>query len=1020
MNSSVLSETDKSKAVALFKSMKKEDEYEIAFNNFRKDNPLGLGKFMKVLKYMKWRADESKRKLVTSTTLDISYNYIGNNSYRITINGLSDINNFLNLVHNRKNHIIFSILTEKVINDKDINFTIMNKIKSKENTIDILEYDVRIRKSAEESVPIKKIKELSDLDISDASKIIYRFKQRVSYVFLDDNKGRGSIDLTAVMSSDDVNRIKSAPKKYELEIDFTKKTESISSKYFNILDGEILRLKKFLQGSNEIYSNNSKNALIGSYLKKVYGIDSVKFKYLYSMNVISAQVVHILDKIPNKYSVTDKTDGDRCSMYILDNRMWLISNNLEPLKTNIIVKNLNGTILEGELVYLENKNKYLFMIFDCLFLKDEEIRNDIILKNRIEKVYEAMTKMNNSVYKTKEYKGVYDFKKIEKFNNSEMEKFYNFLDNKIGTSDDNIIIHPKFFLYTFGGSSSEVFNYAYTMYNNLTKDSKYKCPYMLDGIIFTGLEQKYTADKSSWKYPIYKYKPPDKNSLDVYIKFEKNRDTGGYQDIFDNSVLGTVDNQIYRLTKIFVGDSFKGKEVPVPFMKDENNHIAYFPLVRGQVRDIDGNMVQDDTVVEMIYINNDNIPHNYRWQILRTRWDKTESVKRFEKKYGNFKEVAISVWRSMTESVTLDELKILSQPELYLNQRNLLEGRLNKVNLYSDKSQDKYYQKTQAIGKKMKAYHNFFKSIFFYTYAGRKSVKRNGEKIRKSVLDFGCGRGGDLMKFYGAKTGEYVGIDPDYQGLFSSADSITTRYNKEKARKPGWGKYTFIQADAGILLNSEDQDKAFGGISTNNKFLINKIFSSKNRFDLINASFSVHYMFKDENTLENMIKNINNNIKKSGYITFTLFDGNKVLDLLGDKGKYVSNYTDDDGKRNVFFEINKQFEGNNLMKPGLAINVHMSWISNEGVFLKEYLVTPEFMIKVMKERCNARLIDTDLFSNFYNLNKYWFDDVIQYEVNPLNKKFYQNVGKFYGDLKGYDKESRTWSHLNRYYVFQKM
>lgn len=1019
MSSSVLSGKDKSKALDLFKNMKKNDEYEIAFNNFRKDNPLGLGKFMSILKYLKYRSEKTKVKLESSTTLDVSYNYMGNNSYRVTINGLSDINNFLNLVHSRKNHIIFSILMGKVVNDKDVNFTLMNKIKSRETTIDVLDYDVRIRKSAEESVPESKIKELSDLNLSEASKISYRFKQRVSYVFLNDKKVRGSVDLTVVMTNSDVNKIKTSPKNYELEIDFTKKTESISSKYFDILNEEISRIKKFLLGY-QLYTNTTKIDLIGSYLKKVYGIDSVKFKNLYSMNVVSTQVVHILDKIPTSYSVTDKTDGERYSLYIVNDEVWLISNNLEPLKTNIKVKNLNGTVLEGELVYLEKQNKYLFMIFDCSFLKDEEVRSDIILKNRIEKVYDVMSIMKNKVYKPKEYSGKYDLKKIEKFNSGEIENFYKFLNNKINDNKTDIIIHPKFFLYSSGGSPSEIFNYAYNMYNICTKNINIECPYMLDGIIFTGLEQRYTSDKSSWKYPIYKYKPPDKNSLDVYIKFEKNRDTGGYQDVFDNSVEGTVDNQIYRLTKLYVGDSFKGKEVPVPFMEEENNHIAYFPLVRGQVRDIDGNMVQDDTVIEIIYVNNENIPHNYRWQILRTRWDKTESVKRFEKKYGNFKDVAINVWRSMTESVKLEELKVLADPNQYLNQRKLLQDRLSKVNITSDRSQDKYYQKTQAIAKKMRDYNNFMKSCFIYSYASKRSVKRNGEKVKKKILDFGCGRGGDLMKFYSAKVGEYVGFDTDYQGLFSSADSITHRYKKQKAIKPGWGKYTFIQADGGVLLNSKDQDSAFGGISKENKILLDKTFNKKNYFDMINGSFSVHYMFKDDKTLDNLVKNINDNLKQYGYIMWTMFDAHKVLALLGKKGKYVSTYTDDDGKRNVFFEIRKLFEGDDLMKTGLAIDVHMSWISNEGVFQKEYLVTPEFMIKVMKERCNARLVETESFENFYHMNKPWFDEVIHHEVNPNNKRYYERTSQFYGDLKGYDKESRTYSHLNRFYVFQKM
>ena len=43
------------------------------------------------------------------------------------------------------------------------------------------------------------------------------------------------------------------------------------------------------------------------------------------------------------------------------------------------------------------------------------------------------------------------------------------------------------------------------------------------GIIFTGLEQKYTSNKREWKYPMYKYKPPSHNSIDFYVLFERNR-----------------------------------------------------------------------------------------------------------------------------------------------------------------------------------------------------------------------------------------------------------------------------------------------------------------------------------------------------------------------------------------------------------------------------------------------------------------------------------------------------------------
>jgi hypothetical protein len=97
----------------------------------------------------------------------------------------------------------------------------------------------------------------------------------------------------------------------------------------------------------------------------------------------------------------------------------------------------------------------------------------------------------------------------------------------------------------------------------------------------------------------------------------------------------------------------------------------------------------------------------------------------------------------------------------------------------------------------------------------------------------------------------------------------------------------------------------------------------------------------------------------------------------------------------------------------------MSWVSEEGKYIEEYLVSKELMINTMK-RAGCRLVDTDLFSNIFYLNKPYFENVIKYEENPKNKQFYEKVAEFYGDLKGADKESRAWSFMFRYYVFQKM
>ena len=92
------------------------------------------------------------------------------------------------------------------------------------------------------------------------------------------------------------------------------------------------------------------------------------------------------------------------------------------------------------------------------------------------------------------------------------------------------------FLFPTGGDNSEVYSFSHLIWNACTTNMKISCPYILDGIIYTGIDQKYTKDKREHKYPIYKYKPPHTNSIDIFLTFQRNTETGGYLEIFDNSI----------------------------------------------------------------------------------------------------------------------------------------------------------------------------------------------------------------------------------------------------------------------------------------------------------------------------------------------------------------------------------------------------------------------------------------------------------------------------------------------------
>lgn len=1003
----VFSKNDISKIYNLFKKINKNTEFEIMFNNYKSDNTLKLEDFIKVLKYLKFLSIEEKKKISEMIILDICFVDKNKNIFRCSIEGNENINNFLSVSHQKKKNLLFSIFISQYLENDG--FSLIKKSKNKDDVIDFDNYDIRFRLSKEEDVNEETKINLRKLPISQIDNITFRYKQRFSFEIEKDF----NIDLTIIRSSDKVNDIETSQKTYELEIDYSKNDSS--QKNLDTIIDYIVKLKQVIVGNNVIMNKSEESDIIKKYIDLVYEKNATN-NILYSMQPISTEVQHFIDFLPNKYAVSDKADGNKFCLFITNGSMYLLSNNLNVININKNIKDMDNTIFEGEYIYIESQKKFVFMMYECLFFKNKDIRNIPELTNRLDYIYRFI---DNS-YKLKEYSGAFNLEKVHKHYNNELVSYFNKLNKSLdNTKINDILFFNKLMVFPSGGDNSEVFLFSDLIWQNITKLKDLECPYNLDGIIYTPLKQKYTRFLKEQRLSIYKYKPPELNSIDVFIKFERNKDTGEYLRIFDNSIPDVLQYSSYQVVNIFVSKNFGDTEKPIPFNPDGKNNQIYLPIKNNNVRDIMENIVQDGTVVELVFDINSNLPKEYKWSVLKTRWDKTEYVIKHNKKYGNNNVIADKIWKSIRESITFNEIKNLSNPKTYINQMNILRSRLDSSVITSQRQQDKYYQKITNLIKKMREFHNWIKSIMIYTYASPIKNIIDGKKIRQSFLDVGCGRGGDILKVYHARVGEYVGIDIDYDGIYSATDGAISRFNFLKKKFPDFGKVSYLQADAGIELNSKDQSKSIITISSENKTKIDNIFNKNRKFDVFNFQFSIHYLFSSDVNIINLINNIKNFLKEDGHILITMFDAEKVNNKLNSNdGKFKSMYTDEDGERNILYQINKKYDELSD-KEGNSIDVHMSWINEENKFIEEFLVTKKLMIDTMKN-AGCVLVDTDLFENVFNLNKSYFNNVIEFEENDKNKQFYQKVANFYDKLSGADKESRELSFLYRYYIFKKI
>merc|ERR1712146_874461 len=117
-------------------------------------NSLNMKQFLDILKTLKLFADENKFEINHTETLDISYNYDSKNfhTYRISIDGTENINKLMSILHNRQNHIIFSVLASKLLSNENKSLSIINKKKDFDSTYNLDDYDIRIRLAKEEKV----------------------------------------------------------------------------------------------------------------------------------------------------------------------------------------------------------------------------------------------------------------------------------------------------------------------------------------------------------------------------------------------------------------------------------------------------------------------------------------------------------------------------------------------------------------------------------------------------------------------------------------------------------------------------------------------------------------------------------------------------------------------------------------------------------------------------------------------------------------------------------------------------
>lgn len=911
------------------------------------------------------------------------------------------------------------------------------------------------------------------------SKKSYRFINRVTFSHPDYPV---NIDISIVKKSDVVN---GRPKTYyttdesdvfnkkqsfeiELEINNSKIGPGTNFNSSKLVLESLRKVIKFvlsgLQGTNYPISYTEQKDMIYSYMNlindnmyKDSNKDSLRVNAgnFIGPNSITLQVKNIapineesnITNIRKDFIVTDKADGERHMLFINDiGKIYLISSNMNIIFTGAKTFNKEyfESLVDGELIYHDKNGKFinLYAAFDLYYLKKKDVRAlPFMPLPKEENINNSRYYLLNQLINNLKPVSIMEMKDNTKDEASTMKGLLSKFKNI-----DQYISPIRIECKKFYPNNPDIDNIFEACKNVLSKIYEYNT----DGLILNHAYYGVGADainiagpkaKITWEYS-FKWKPPQFNTIDFLITTVKAQNGEDIiKPIFEEGINSRLSTQLSEYKIIQLRCTFNEKrhgfinpcqdiiDDKLPEYKlyedkedKESKPVQFYPtnpydpeagICNIMLRKDDNNTNQmfteenevftDNTIVEFRYeLNNEK---GWRWIPLRVRYDKTARMLQGAKDFGNAYHVANSNWSSIHNPVTEDMICTgLNIPPVSVDE-----------DIYYNKPTGK--MKTEAL----KNFHNLYvkKNLI-------KSVSKKGDIL----IDYACGKAGDLPKWISSHLSFVFGIDLFEDNLENKIDGACARYLKARRENKNMLYALFVNGNSSnnikngsAMLNDKaiKITKAIFGVGSKDPEVIGKGVArqygvAQEGFNVSSCQFALHYFLKKPEILKGFLTNLAECTKLNGYFIGTAYDGKLVFNLLKKKqpGESIEIYEQD----KKIWQIVKLYESDkfedNSSSIGYEIGVYQESINQ---LLPEYLINFDYLIRVM-ENYGFKIIDrqeaqslglpegTGLFSELY-LNM----------LDEINKNKYK--ANDYGNAQNMTVSEKKISFLNRYFVFKK-
>ena len=799
----------------------------------------------------------------------------------------------------------------------------------------ISEHDVIVKLSDED--PIRDTKEVLNYlsTMKDLDKT-FRMKKRTSF-FLQDFR----VDCTAVRQKNgrylSSTSISNTPLLYEIEVEYIGSNHNDNDGIVRTLLSIVAEILKVINDCEYLMPSSKSQAILNEYHKLVFGseLDHAKLNnnpraLFVGPQPVTLEMHNLLDDAPNSvksnYTVTHKADGERNIVYVnKDGAVFLINNRMVVKPTRLNCPSFKNSLFDAEVI--TGPNKRTIMIFDTYYVRGEQVASQ-----PLERVSDSTA-------------------------SSRMGFARDFKSNASHSNDERYVVVAKEFKVIL--KSKDLFTACREL---LEQQSAHLLGYETDGLIFTPLWAPVGAfgnDNSvrlsgTWE-SVLKWKPPKDNTIDFLVKIRKMPGSSQdelLQNVTSSGLLKTL--ELYVRGDVTNASSWdfcnnnirRSGSIPVRFLPPglEQDLTVDSTQVAidhdGFLRCVNKDIIQDESVVECSW---DSV--NLKWIPIRVRLDKTELYRSRRNIRGAANDVGVAerIWRTIINPVTIKHItgSIAVTVDMIKSDDSRYYA---NVNIDRDKSNT--YD--------MANFHNLW-------VKSKHLIGRFSDPKYNSLIDLGCGKGGDLNKWIESDFKRVLGLDLFSDNINNPQNGLYKRLNEIMDRKRKFSRtthqYLFLPFDVSKRLTKDsiasmpnEQERllaqiAFGYAPAPSLTLKTFENLAVNGFDVVSSQFAVHYFFKNIETLENFAYNVDKCLKPGGFFIGTCFDGVVVaneLDGLPDTEDMLKGI-----KNNVtIWSIQRKYAKPFLRRTtGQTIKVYLESINQ---YIDEYLVDFDLLTEVFE------------------------------------------------------------------------